>query len=58
MLVSLSSPEYTGIEGTNNNFILTLSVGYKTAGSEVKTAFVYAGYFYLKALLCYKLLKQ
>jgi hypothetical protein len=33
ILVSLSSREYRGIEGTNNNFILTHSVGHKLAGS-------------------------
>jgi uncharacterized protein YyaL (SSP411 family) len=58
MLVSLSSPEYTASEGTNNHFILMHSVGNKSGNSEVNTPVVYADYYYLEALLRYKRLKK
>lgn len=58
ILVSLSSPEYTADEGTNNHFILKHSVGHKPAGSEINTPIVYADYYYLEALLRYKRLKK
>lgn len=54
MLQTLSSPQYTAIEGTNGGFILKHSVGNIPSGTEVDMALTYADYYYVEALCRYK----
>ncbi|MEB2774694.1 glycoside hydrolase family 88 protein [Algoriphagus sp. D3-2-R+10] len=56
MLTSLSSPVYLAKPGTNQGFILMHSTGHKPNGSEIDTPINYADYYYLEALLRYKML--
>lgn len=54
-LVSLSSPAYFAKPGDNGNFVLMHSVGNLPAKSEVDVPLNYADYYYLEALLRYRL---
>ena len=60
ILVSLSSDVYTAKPGTNNNFILMHSVGSKPHGvkGEIDSPLNYADYYYLEALLRYKMINK
>lgn len=58
ILKNLSSPAYLAEAGTNNFFVLKHSVGALPNNSEVDTPINYADYYYLEALLRYKLMKK
>lgn len=53
-LKTLSSPEYFAKRGSNGNFILKHSVGFKGAGVEVDVPLTYADYYYVEAMMRYK----
>jgi acetyl esterase/lipase len=53
-LLALSSPAYRARPGENGNFILMHSVGSLPAKSEVDVPLSYADYYYLEALLRYR----
>jgi acetyl esterase/lipase len=53
-LFSLSSPKYRAAPGANGNFILMHCVGNLPANSEVDVPLNYADYYYLEALLRYR----
>ena len=55
-LRTLSSPEYFAEKGTNGNFILKHSVGHLPGNSEVDVPLTYADYYYIEALMRYKVL--
>ncbi|MEP1257452.1 glycoside hydrolase family 76 protein, partial [Algoriphagus sp.] len=58
ILISLSSPAYLAKPNTNQGFILMHSTGHLPKDSEIDTAINYADYYYLEALLRYKMLNQ
>ena len=49
-LRSLSSTAYRAAAGTNNQFLLTHSVGNYPQNGEIDVAMNYADYYYLEAL--------
>ncbi|WP_160711604.1 glycoside hydrolase family 88 protein [Chitinophaga solisilvae] len=55
MLSSLCSPAYLAKEGENNHFILLHSVGSLPHNSEVDVPLTYADYYFVEALLRYKM---
>lgn len=57
MLKSLSSAKYLAPLGTNGNFALMHSTGSKPHNSEVDVPLNYADYYFLEALMRYKMLK-
>ena len=50
ILVSLSSPDYRAVLGSNGNFLLMHSVGSIPHNSEIDVPLNYADYYYLEAL--------
>ncbi|WP_287641766.1 glycoside hydrolase family 88 protein [Bacteroides sp.] len=54
IIKTLSSSEYFAEKGTNGNFILKHSVGFKGVNSEVDVPLTYADYYYIEALMRYK----
>ncbi len=58
IMKSLSSEKYKAKIGENNNFILKHSVGSIPHNNEIDVPLSYADYYYLEALLRYKLLKK
>jgi unsaturated chondroitin disaccharide hydrolase len=55
---SLASEAYTAKLGENHNFILKHSVGSIPHNNEIDVPLNYADYYYLEALLRYKILKE
>lgn len=51
IILSLSSPAYLALVGTNGNFLLMHSVGALPFGTEIDAPLNYADYYYLEALL-------
>lgn len=51
ILASLSSEKYLAAPGTNNNFLLTHSVGSLPHGAEIDVPLNYADYYFVEALL-------
>lgn len=51
IMLSLSSPAYLAIVGTNGNFLLKHSVGSIPHGREIDTPLNYADYYFLEALI-------
>ena len=58
ILHSLSSPSYCSKTGENNYFILDHSVGHLPGGTEIDTSINYADYYYIEALLRYRMIKK
>ncbi len=53
---TLSSPEYLASIGENGNFLLKHSVGHMPNGTEVDVPLSYADYYFVEALMRYKVL--
>ncbi|RYY39350.1 MAG: glucuronyl hydrolase [Chitinophagaceae bacterium] len=57
ILQRLMTPDYLASAGTNGGFLLRHSVGHLPAGSEVDVALTYADYYFVEALLRYRMLR-
>lgn len=53
-ITTLSQPVYFAEPGTNGNFILKHSVGFRGINSEVDVPLAYADYYYVEAMMRYK----
>jgi unsaturated chondroitin disaccharide hydrolase len=56
ILKNLSAADYKAAPGTNGGFIIKHCVGHKPAGTEVDVPLTYADYYFVEAMMRYKII--